>query len=364
MVFFILAIIVVTHAAFSLFSDIHLMPFFHVLRPAMYVGLWFLICAVAGRADRPNYKGQHALLMAVFGVALYITVFVLLGIFFGFGQNIMVTSIGWWMNSLWTFGPFSIASEILRHRLIRDTKVNKSTAMVALVTVVFTFAQLQMHYFSGLDMFFNTIAPIIILNVILSYMAIDGTLSALIILRCLFVLPPLLLPILPDVPNEVWVLFLHGILILTAYLYYKFKDEKKRREIREPFIKKHAGPIVVFGILIAFSMGFFPIVPSVVLTDSMAGAVDRGSVALIRKTFDEIEEGDIIQFRSDRNLMVIHRVIEIRTDLFGNPYFITKGDANDRPDSSPVPLDQVTGVVFGSFRHIGMVRVWTYQIFG
>lgn len=363
MVFVVLAIITITHVIFSLLTNISAMPFFHVVRPLMYVGLWLLLLMVGGRVNRPVYKGQYAVLAVGFGVAVYITVFILLGIFFGFARNMMMPSTGMIRNNFILFAPFAVCSEILRYRLIRDAKVNKNTIMIALVTVVFIFSQITA--ISGVGMFFSIIAPIIVLNVVLSYIAIDGKLAALIILRGVFDLTPVLIPVLPNLRSEVWALFLQMILFIVFLIYRMFmqETERKRREVKESFLQRFAAPAVILAILMVFNLGLLPVFPSVVITGSMAGSLDVGSVALIRRTFDEITEGDIIQFESGRNMMVIHRVVEVRTDMFGAPYFITKGDANDRPDTSPVTLEQVTGVVFGSFRHVGMPRVWVNQLF-
>ncbi|MCL1878747.1 MAG: signal peptidase I [Defluviitaleaceae bacterium] len=361
MVFVVLAFLAIAHAV-SLMTGMHAMPYFHVLRPAVFMGLWLLMNLVGGRSTRPVYKGHHAVLMVGFGISLYITLFVLLGIIFGFAQNMMAPTLERGLDNLWIHAPVALCSEFLRHRLIRDPRVNKKTYMIALVTIVFIFT--QVNNFSGMDVFFSETAPIIMLNVVLSYIAVDGKLAALLLLRGVFVIAPVVIPVFPGVPNDVWALFLHGILFTTLFLYRKFmpEDENKRRELREPFWKRHAWTAVLLVVLIIFNMGLFPIIPSVVLTDSMAGAIDRGSVALVRRAFDEINEGDIIQFENVRGLTVIHRVIEVRYDIFGEPYFITQGDANDRPDSDPVTQEQVIGVVFGSFRHVGMLRVWVDQI--
>jgi len=362
MVFIILAIISIAHAVFTLLTNIHTAAFFRVLNPVIYAGLWILICAVKGRDSRPLYKGQHAMLIVSFGIAMYITLFVLMGIFFGFSRNMMVPNMDRWFDNLLMFAPVALLAEVLRHRLIREA--NKQIPVIVLITVVFIFVQI--NNFTSPEVFFTVIAPIIVLNVVLSYMAIDGPVSALLLLKGVFILSPVLMPALPAVPNEVWALFMQVILFTVIMLYRNFMPEhgKKRRELQEPFLRRHIGTFALVLLFLAFNFGVFPVSPSVVLTGSMTGTIERGSVALVRRNFDEINEGDIILFENERNMAVMHRVIEVRTDFFGELYFVTQGDANERPDTMPVRIDQVNGIVFGSFRHLGMPRVWTHQLVG
>jgi len=367
MVFVVLTILFITHAVFALFTHIDTMPYFYVLRSMIYVGLWLFLFFVRGKDNRPVYKGQHAVFAVGFSIAMYLTVFVVMGIFFGFAKNMMVPSFNRFVNNFLMYGSFAVFGEILRHKIVKDINVNKNTIMISLVTLVFIFLQINNLNF-GTDVFFSVIAPIIILNVALSYIAIDGTLTALILLRCVVELIPVLMPVLPNVSNTVWAIFVQLFLYFVLIVYRLFLPKnEQRREVHKPFLRKHAEVIVVVAIIFAFNAGFFPVYPSIILTDSMAGSLDRGSVALVKKinenNFLELREGDIIQYKNERNMLVIHRITEVHAGIFGEPYFTTKGDANERPDSQPVKKEQVRGVVFGSLRHIGMVRVWLQKLF-
>lgn len=87
-----------------------------------------------------------------------------------------------------------------------------------------------------------------------------------------------------------------------------------------------------------------------VLSGSMRPALGVGDVVVVRplSPTDPIKDGDIITYRSnagDQNGMLItHRVISTVL-VNGKPTaFITKGDANDSPDVSPIKREQVMGV--------------------
>ena len=102
-----------------------------------------------------------------------------------------------------------------------------------------------------------------------------------------------------------------------------------------------------------------------VLTGSMEGeeedSIRTNSVIAIktvpkdaeeaRKFIDELEAGDIITFYDTSlgadDIVVTHRIVEIR-QTSGGTSFITKGDANNTQDASPVDESDVIGVVTGS----------------
>lgn len=90
------------------------------------------------------------------------------------------------------------------------------------------------------------------------------------------------------------------------------------------------------------------IFPMIVLTDSMKGTFDAGSL-IFCKTIDpeEVQIGDIICFydpMGNGTTTTTHRVTEIETDEAGNVSFITKGDANNAEDTVPVSASKLIGV--------------------
>ena len=88
--------------------------------------------------------------------------------------------------------------------------------------------------------------------------------------------------------------------------------------------------------------------PMIVLTDSMAPTFNAGSL-IICNTIDakDVVVGDIICFfdpAGKGTTTVTHRVQEVQTDGAGNISFITKGDANNTIDKTPVPQDKLVGI--------------------
>ena len=85
----------------------------------------------------------------------------------------------------------------------------------------------------------------------------------------------------------------------------------------------------------------FKFKPLVVLTGSMEPTYKVGSVIYYKETgIDNINENDVITFKTKNGTVVTHRVYAKNNDIF-----TTKGDANDSPDVESVSYDNVLGKV-------------------
>ncbi len=87
----------------------------------------------------------------------------------------------------------------------------------------------------------------------------------------------------------------------------------------------------------------FGLKPEVVTTGSMIPAYNIGTIIYYKKVDQaEIKVGDAISYKMGNGEIVTHRVVEIE-----NGNYITRGDANNVNDSSPVAYSDVEGKVVG-----------------
>lgn len=99
-------------------------------------------------------------------------------------------------------------------------------------------------------------------------------------------------------------------------------------------------------------------VPLTVLTGSMSGTYEPGSVVVVRPVVVEaLDIGDVITFqeRSGDPTLVTHRIVSIAFAGDGTRRFVTQGDANGAPDPAPVTAAQVRGEVWYSVPLAGHV---------
>ena len=111
--------------------------------------------------------------------------------------------------------------------------------------------------------------------------------------------------------------------------------------------------LIISGSLFTIISPFFGWRTEVVISGSMEPALKTGSVVIVRPVdLSTIQQGDIVMFSSlDKKSLTTHRVVKIEPET--GLGFITKGDANNNPDITPVLPDQVVGIVaFLSLIHI------------
>jgi len=167
----------------------------------------------------------------------------------------------------------------------------------------------------------------------------------------------------PILPNPEWVL--KGLLgtivpIIGLVAVQRFYSSRTRpshaRRAKGGSLTGWIITTIVAVLIIWFSVGLFPVHPTTVISGSMRPTFDAGDVVIVAKApGDVINQGDVIQFRKEK-VTVMHRVVEIQETEAGK-FFITKGDANDKPDSDPVIPENVVGKVVFNIPKIGWVVI-------
>lgn len=114
------------------------------------------------------------------------------------------------------------------------------------------------------------------------------------------------------------------------------------------------GIVVAFGLLLLLPKAF-GIEPNIVLSGSMEPYMSTGGLAFTNTKNLEPEIGDVITYRIDNN-QVTHRVIDIEDGAY-----ITKGDANEGEDTTPVTKEQIVGTVVLSIPYLGYVASYLHK---
>jgi len=96
---------------------------------------------------------------------------------------------------------------------------------------------------------------------------------------------------------------------------------------------------------------FTPYRIMVVLSGSMSPTLLAGDALLIRSGATSIQEGDVVTFQREGQL-VTHRVVEVESGQL-----VTQGDANNAADPWPVPISAVEGIYVLRLPFLGYL-VW------
>lgn len=241
------------------------------------------------------------------------------------------------------------------------------TAKIILITAVMFLAGLNIgrimewtDFQTGFIYTAQTIVPALTENIMLSVLVFYGGAPAGIVYMGIVQLFLRLFPFLPSLP---WIAQ-SGIGICFPLIYAVIVHERCSMAADDTPIRKSGGTAsFAAGLLAAvafswFTVGVFPIYPSVVLTGSMEPLIYPGDVVIVKKIMEEKEidrlaAGDIINFKRE-DITITHRIIDVRRDEAGNLSFETKGDNNDSADEQMVSPNDINGTISKVVPKVGL----------
>lgn len=337
--------------------------------------IWIVICTVAVMLSRDttlrvkdeNNKTQSLIIILI----IYIIIYFLLGLLFGFQKTPYSKDIFSILKNIWSFGGIIFFQEIVRASMIKLEKkkyINFIMIVILFVGVNLSFNNFSENFSSVKDTFIysaTTLIPLIVTSGVLTYLSYIGGARLPIIYRLFVALPEFIIPIMPNL--DWFVTAVIGVTLpLAVFVYLNYvhinKQERLSRRARKKYSPVVYIPVFVFIALVAgFVIGIFKYQPVAVLSGSMSPTFNRGDAVVIQKLTkaekNELKEGDIIQFTSGSKF-VVHRIVKIGNDEYGNKTFTTKGDHNNGNDTYPVGIDQVVGKVSFVIPYIGYPSVW------
>lgn len=337
--------------------------------------LWIVICAVAlllTKDSNVRIKGERDKTQSLLiSLIIYIIVYFLLGLIFGFQKTPYSKEFVNILRNIWSFGSIIFFQEFVREALVKSDK--KKLWNYILMTFVFfiinlSYTNIEEHFVSFQEMFTyasTTLVPAILESALATYLIYMGGARLPIIYRLFVTLPPVLVPIIPNL--DWFASAIVGVTLpLAIYVYMNYvhvnKAERLSKRERRKYNPVVYVPVFVFiGVLAGFVMGIFKYQPIAVLSGSMAPTFDRGDAVVVNKLTTtekgELKKGDIIQFVSGTKY-VVHRIAEVTNDEYGNKLFVTKGDHNNAVDVTKVALEDVKGKVSFVIPLIGYPSVW------
>ena len=92
------------------------------------------------------------------------------------------------------------------------------------------------------------------------------------------------------------------------------------------------------------------------MSESMAPSIKKGDFLIVKSTKD-VKEQDILSFKNDENVIVTHRIVEVKIKN-GKKTYITKGDNNIANDISPVEESSIEGIVIKIIPKLGSILLF------
>ena len=315
---------------------------------------------------------QLALMIGFFQVVSY----AIGGLFSSFGKSPLSFTPTGILTNLFLVASILVGMEMSRAWLVNHLGRRHTFLALAFVGFLYTLLSIPLSHITGFTLELKSITlanstwlPLLSENLLASLLALLAGPLAAIAYRGLLQAFWWFCPILPDLP---WafkgligtVVPIVGMVAVNSFYSLKTGRGKSRSQAKEGFPVGWIITSIISVVIIWFAVGLFPFQPALVGSGSMRPMMDTGDVVIIAKLpADVIKKGDVIQFRRPEKITVMHRVIQIQ-ETEGTKLFITKGDANDKPDTDPVIPQNVVGKVVFTIRNIGWASVAVKQLFG
>lgn len=324
---------------------------YYIFEPAL---LMILIIEIAGMKKNKlqTYLKEIPklyLLCLIMG-ASYLFTYIMLGVIQGFGKNPFdVSPRGIFLNLLRII-PYIICSEMIRDRYINSRRSHEQKSAVIFSALIFTlldqnpreiFNIAALNTEGAIKLIGGSLLPGFMLNSSLSRIIVLGGWKSTLIIRVFFDCSNYFFKVLPDLDwlTKAVLGIVFPIIIAEIICNKVSKKNDKKMKIKDKSNPIETAVTYITAISIVwFSVGVFPVFPTLILTGSMEPLIMPGDVVIMRNaTNEEIEIGDIIQFYTG-DYFVIHRVVEVVGDKYR-----TKGDNNNVEDKNLVAKEQIKG---------------------
>lgn len=349
----------------------------NVLMYIILIYMIFICLLLKRRKSTSIYKKQVTILMIIFAL-IYLGVFYLMGLFFGFEKAKITLSIWTVFRFIIPFTIIIISTEIIRKVFLsQDVKICVKSKQIdpSLILTYIAVVLVDLVIYTGvydlnnLDDFLKGVGFVLFAslscNLLYNYIAIRYDIKGIIIYRLITTLFIYIIPITPDV----YIFFQSFLRMLYPYLIYIVLDRlyskndfiiaynEKRKEVIG-----NTSLLVIMTLLIMLISCKFQYGILVIGSRSMTGTIDKGD-AIIFKKYDgqKIYEGQVIIF--DYNgIQTVHRVDKI-TVVNDEIRYYTKGDANKKRDDNYITKDKIYGLVKFKVKYIGHPTLWIRELF-
>jgi signal peptidase len=331
----------------------------YVFQPLFLILLAVLIARLPGQRAAGKLSGRPLLVkIALAAALLQIYLAVVAGFFEKFGHSPYSLTPRGVVTNLVYVGAGLAGAEFSRAWLINRLCRKPAVFLPFLITLLYTvfslpfsqFAVLRKTVEEAVQFFGSTLLPLFAENLLASVFAMwGGALPALVyrgVLQAFYWFSP----VLPDLNWAMKALVgtvvpVVGVVVVQQVFLARAHPGRFRRQAGGGLVWWVAGSVAAV-IMIWFSLGVFPVRPTVIASGSMRPVMEVGDVAIVGKVNPaRLQQGDIIQYRSkEARIPTVHRIVDSYT-VDNRPVFVAKGDANNIPDGEPVFSEQVMGKV-------------------
>ena len=316
---------------------------------------------------------QQVLLIVTACALVYVMIYYLTGIKFGFYKNPYRLSVGNFFKYVLPIAAVIVFTEIVRFVMMaQNSKLARVLCYFSCVIAEILIAS-NIPSVTSFNRFMDLVAgalfPALISNLLYNYLAKRYGMYPNLVFRLIITLHAYILPISSGVSDSL-VNFCRLLIPIAIYLFIDSLFEKKRRYAlgnRSRFYRVMSGTLTV--IIIVLMCGTVMLISNqfyygayVIATDSMTGELNKGDIAIYESYEDQlIREGQVIIFEEGSS-KIVHRVVDIKI-INGNSRYYTKGDANEDFDAGYLTDSDIVGLVNVKLPYLGYPTIWVRSLF-
>lgn len=329
------------------------------------------------RKTKSMYKKEIMILMIIFAL-VYLGIFYLMGLYFGFRQSKITLSIWSIINYIIPLTIIILSSEVIRNILlqqdvtirIKSKKFNLSQILTYVAMILIDLAvYIDIYNLNNLNEFLTALGFVLFAslssNLLYNYISVRHDAKGIIIYKLITTLYMYIIPIVPDV----YIFFKSFFKMISPYIIYVIIERlyskndlfNSYNERKKNIIGNTILFIVMTLLVMLISCKFYYGV-LVVGSNSMMGSIDKGDIVIFEKyTNQNIQKGQVIIFNYN-GIQTIHRVSDVK--IVNNEYrYYTKGDANKRQDDGYITNDEIYGLVNLKVKYLGYPTIWIRDMF-
>lgn len=336
--------------------------------------LWTSLGIVVYTFPSACYVGLARLKSTVITLALifsflHIVCYVAVGLFTSFGKNMYSLSLVGIASNLFTMAAVLFGGELCRAFLIGSLSRRRPYLTVISFGIIFALFNVSFSRIGGLEenldtlnFIAETVLPQLSLSIAASCLAyLSGPIPSILYLGIIRAFG-YLSPYIPNPELIAKMLFQVFMPLISVFviikIYSKEASEFDRNRRKDDITPGWVATCAMSVIIIWFTVGVFPVFPSVILTGSMEPEIMPGDIILVKKIgIDEVDVGDVIMFNNGEGIYITHRIIE-KSDETGDVLLVTKGDNNSGADGGSINSSQLKGKVIAIVPYIGKATLF------
>ena len=217
-----------------------------------------------------------------------------------------------------------------------------------------------------------TLLPSISRNIFATYVSKNVGTNPIILYLIIMTLYEYIIPIVPN-PNRYLksiIDFIIPIIMLVRVIKVVDKYSDKDYEIERNYNKLKVAyliiPIFITSLVVYLISGYFKYYAIAIASGSMKPVFDRGYVVVVEQVgakydnYDKLQNGEIIAFKTEKEI-VVHRIIK-KIETKDEVIYYTKGDANPKEDNYAIKRENIVGIVRFKVPFIGYPTIWLSEI--